>query len=166
MIIDRKNIPGFLIFILIIALYHYYVINYLEKQFFASLLPFEIVKRPRQKCNSLTFGLPQYKIPKGCSGFPSGHMEVITLITLFLHHHRYITIWYLMLFIVIVALQRCIFQYHTVLQVVAGFILGFIYFSLYVPFMKLQLPYTLLFMTMISIFWWLTYEVLHFLKKN
>jgi len=61
-----------LFFICIIAIYHYSVVNDIEKIFFSSVLPRDITKRPLKKC--------LYRQRKRqCQGFPSGHTEAATL---------------------------------------------------------------------------------------
>ena len=141
-----------IVLILIIVSYHFFIINHLEKMFFGRCLPWVIIHRPSIKCKT--------RFTKPCLGFPSGHTEAVALATLLLYHYGWTPLWFATVSIVVTGFQRFITRKHTPLQIVAGGMFGLFYYSLYLPFVKHSWLVSLLFMSMIGLFWFLFCELL------
>jgi hypothetical protein len=98
-----------------IVVYHWFVINQVEKRCFRKVLPQSIFRRP----NGSSFG------------FPSNHVEAATLALSLLSENRVVP-WFLsLLLIVAVGIQRVYTKNHTWIQVVAGAFFGALYALLY-----------------------------------
>ncbi len=111
--------------ILIIAILHILFINPLEK-IITSL--FLIDKRPNRQCIKNN----DFK----CLGMPSGHMEVATILCLLLYYQKIIPLSITICIIILVGIQRILTMAHTLIQVIVGGLLGFLYFSVYKNFDK------------------------------
>ena len=122
--INKSNVT--IIIIIIISLYHFSVLNVIEKMTCESLFSFDTCKRPNQKC------INDANKSVSCLGMPSGHAEFATLLTLLLYHYKYISFILCIGIIILVSLQRVIFKRHTVAQVLVGSILGFLYSYMYI----------------------------------
>jgi hypoxanthine phosphoribosyltransferase len=114
-----------LLIIFIIGLYHYYILNGIEKIFFKNYFDNkEFIKRPLKKCKKEIY-------PIKCVGMPSGHAEIITIISSLLYNYKYISLPICILLIFIISLQRIITSVHTILQVCIGILFGLIYSFIY-----------------------------------
>jgi hypoxanthine phosphoribosyltransferase len=118
-----------LIFILIIAIYHFYMHNGLEKTFSQAYFDYDMIKRPifgcnnRENCSRL-----------GCIGMPSGHAETSSVFAFLLYFYKIIPLWVCLLVIYIISLQRITSHMHTISQVIVGATLGYIYAAIYKSF--------------------------------
>lgn len=121
-----------LLIIFFILIYHSFIQNKIEKQFFETLLGYNFVKRPFESC--------KYEINKSlhCLGFPSGHSETTTLICSLLYFNKMISLNLCIILIILISLHRIFFNFHTLLQVCVGIIFGFIYSQIYI-FTKLSI---------------------------
>ncbi len=136
--------------ILIIAILHTLFINPLEK-IITSL--FIIDKRPNKQCIKNN----DFK----CLGMPSGHMEVATILCLLLYHQKIIPLSIAICIIILVGIQRILTMAHTIIQVVVGGLLGFLYFSAYKNFDKTRRIFLSLLIVIILI---VLYKLLKFIK--
>jgi hypoxanthine phosphoribosyltransferase len=118
-----KNIT-ILLFIIVVSLYNCFIQNGLEKLFHETYFDgFNFIKRPLEKClNSRQ---------AHCIGMPSGHSETITIFASLLYLYKFIPLWLCILAISIVGLQRILTNVHTILQVLTGIFLGYMYSKLY-----------------------------------
>lgn len=113
-------------FIIFVSMYHFYIHNSLEKIFTQVYFDYDKVKRPLPKCKS-----GDYSSLLGCIGMPSGHAETISVFSFLLYFYKIIPLWVCLLIICIVSAQRIISYKHTLIQVVVGAALGFIYAVIY-----------------------------------
>jgi len=114
------------IIILLILLYHYYIQNSLEKNFFDLYLNYDIVKRPLYACNSGFYNSFR------CLGFPSRHTELASILFFILYFQKFISLPVCIILILCVALQRIIVHMHTFIQITFAGIFGFLYSQIYV----------------------------------
>ena len=112
--------------IIIIFFYHYFIHNGLEKIFCETYFDYNYIKRPLDKCSS---NLNGQKL--GCIGMPSGHAETVTIFSLLLYFYKFIPLWLSLLLIFIFSIQRIISNMHTLIQVLMGIIVGYMYFNIY-----------------------------------
>ena len=82
-------------------------------------------KRPDTKCNNIN------PLLVSCYGMPSGHTEFAVVLFLFLGLIKFLPIPIALMLILAVGMQRIIFRYHTLWQVMTGLVLGLIYVSIY-----------------------------------
>ena len=102
--------------IIINPLVHAAIINPSEKQLVRTLSGDAIwAKRPT--------GVPY--------GMPSGHAESFTILSYLLYKKGIINGWVCASIITLVGLQRIVYNRHTLLQVIAGTLLGLLYGHLY-----------------------------------
>lgn len=119
-----------IITIIILILYHFNIINVLEKRIFNEFTDSNLIKRPLNNCiKENTFR---------CLGMPSRHTEVITILSLLLYYTKIISLPIALLFILIIGTQRIIYNMHTLLQVFIGFLFGIFYTIIYI---KCELTY-------------------------
>jgi membrane-associated phospholipid phosphatase len=131
----------YLLFIIFIGLYHYIILNPLEKNIFRHA--FYNDRRPRIECKNDD----SYK----CYGMPSGHTETAVIISLLLYYNKFISQNIAFLIIFLTILQRLLSQMHTLKQVFAGLIIGCIYSGIYI---KIDNPvYIILFMLFLTFFY-------------
>ena len=116
-------------FIIFVSMYHFYIHNSLEKIFSQVYFEYDKVKRPLPKCKS-----GDNSSLLGCIGMPSGHAETSSVFSFLLYFYKIIPLWVCLLIIFIVSTQRIISYKHTLLQVVVGAALGFIYAIIYKKF--------------------------------
>ena len=114
--------------LLFIAIYHIIIHNNMEKMFSSVLFNYNKISRPLDKCkNNLVK-------PLSCIGMPSGHAELITILSFILYKNNYISLEIAIILIFIFSLQRIISNMHTLNQVCIGIILGFLYGNIYNSF--------------------------------
>ena len=106
--------------IALIGLVHYALINPLEKRAYSVYFK-ENVLRPRCPTNEGT----------NCLGMPSGHAETVTVVCVLLYTRGKISLQVALSIIFLVCIQRIIAKEHTVLQVLAGCVLGVVYSKFY-----------------------------------
>jgi hypoxanthine phosphoribosyltransferase len=117
------------IFIIIILLLHYFIINGLEKILFNLYFKNKTqILRPIQQCRELR------NPPVRCLGMPSGHTELTTLLSYILYKYKYISLPIVFILIIGMCIQRVLFKRHTILQTIIGVIFGFIYALIYLNF--------------------------------
>jgi hypoxanthine phosphoribosyltransferase len=110
----------YLILLLIyISVFVYLIINPSLKFLFNEYFGYNLCKRPNVKCSD---SLPKLR----CLGFPSGHSQTITVFTLLLYGLDIISLPIVSILILIIGLQRIVYKYHTLIQVLAGIIFGLI----------------------------------------
>lgn len=114
-----------LVVIILLAIYHNKIQNEIEKQFFAAYFDYDLIKRPNFRCNKKSDST------KKCLGMPSGHTEVFSLIFFILYFNKIIPLWFCLLVIIIVLLQRIIKNKHTIIQTIVGVLFGYIYALIY-----------------------------------
>ena len=116
-----------LIYIIIISISHYGIVNKIEKIFSKLLFPNnKIINRPLDKCkDSQDFNF-------SCIGMPSGHTESITILCLLLNHYDLLPLLIAILTIFVVGLQRIVTDMHNIQQVLAGLFFGLLYTQLYI----------------------------------
>ena len=124
----KFNILFFSIIILF-SLYHYFIHNGLEKTFSQTYFDYNLVKRPLSNCNNNTNTLRL-----SCIGMPSGHAEVSSIFFFLLYFYKFIPLWFCLLFVIIICIQRITSKMHTLGQVILGSTLGFLYASIYKKF--------------------------------
>lgn len=69
-----------------------------------------------------------------CTGMPFGHAEGSSVLAFLLYFYNFIPLWISLLFIIVISSQRVISNKHTIIQVIIGSLLGFIYATLYKEF--------------------------------
>lgn len=106
--------------ILFVAIVHVSFINPIEKLITQI---FYIDRRPLQICSD--------KNTFKCLGMPSGHMETGVVVFLLLYLNKIIPSYIALIMIILIAIQRIVTKMHTILQVIAGLLLGLIYTILY-----------------------------------
>jgi membrane-associated phospholipid phosphatase len=112
--------------IILISIYHYYVQNDLEKNFFRCYIDYNSIKRPLATCNKFK-NSPRLI----CVGMPSGHAETITILSSLLYLYKFIPLWLCLLLIFIFSIQRVIINMHTLIQIIFGIIFGLFYVFIY-----------------------------------
>ena len=112
----------FAIFLFIVFYYHYYIQNNIEKRLCLEYFGYNNVKRPLSGNTMFSYG---------DLGMPSGHSETITIFATLLYLYKFIPLWLCILLISIVGLQRILTNVHTIMQVIAGIFIGFLYAKLY-----------------------------------
>jgi hypothetical protein len=115
--------------ILLISIYHYYIQNDLEKNFFRCYIDYNSIKRPLNICNKF-----KNRGPLFCVGIPSGHVEAVTIFATLLYLYEFIPLWVCLLLICIVSIQRLITHMHTIIQIIAGIMFGLFYVYIYKHF--------------------------------
>jgi hypoxanthine phosphoribosyltransferase len=115
--------------IILLASYHFYIHNNLEKTFSQTYFDYDAVKRPRSKCQGR-----ENKTKLTCIGMPSGHAETSAVFLFLLYFYKFIPLWVCLLTITIICLQRVITHMHTISQVIAGATIGYIYAVIYKNF--------------------------------
>ena len=123
----KNHIIRFILFF-IIFLYHYCILNGLEKNFNKTYFNYHNVRRPLEKCKN------QDNKCLNCVGMPSGHAEISTIISLLLYSYNYINQYLCIFIIVVVSLQRIVSNMHTFPQIIAGIIIGSLYSLIYIHF--------------------------------
>ena len=116
-----------LIYIIIISISHYGIVNKIEKIFSKLLFPDnKIINRPLDKCkDSQDFNF-------SCIGMPSGHTEGTTILCLLLNHYDLLPLPMAILTIFVVGLQRIVTDMHNIQQVLVGLLFGLLYTQLYI----------------------------------
>jgi hypothetical protein len=110
----------------LLILYHSFLLNPLEKRFSKQYFPdSSLIRRPSEKCRKKTI------LHQNCLGLPSGSSEIITIVSVLLYHEKVISLPVNVFLILAVGMQRILLKKHTLLQVIAGIFLGFLYSSLY-----------------------------------
>lgn len=122
---NLQNIQLFAIIILL-ASYHFFIHNGLEKIFSQVYFDYDAVKRPLTKCQS---GDNSSRLK--CIGMPSGHAETAAVFSFLLYFYKIIPLWICLLIIFIISMQRITSNMHTISQVILGATLGFIYAFIY-----------------------------------
>jgi hypothetical protein len=115
--------------IILISIYHYYIQNNLEKNFFRCYIEYNSIKRPLNMCNTF-----QKKTNMICLGMPSGHSEIITILASLLYLYNFIPLWLCLILIFIFSIQRLVTNMHTMIQIIAGIIFGLLYVFIYKHF--------------------------------
>ncbi len=115
----------FAIFLLIVILYHKYILGNIEKQFAEKYFGYDAIKRPLSG-----------NVMKSAEdlGMPSGHAERATIMFSLLYFYKYIPLWLCILLIFIACLQRVVSQRHTIIQVIVGVMCGLIYTYIYTSY--------------------------------
>jgi len=111
------------IIIILICVYHSVIQNRIEKKFFKTYFDSNLIKRPTKKCfidNS-----------DNCIGMPSGHSEVVTIFAALLYFYNIVPLWGALFIIFVFSLQRIFTMKHSMLQVVIGSLIGYLYAILY-----------------------------------
>ena len=120
-----------LVKIFLIGSYHYFIHNGLEKLFFQTYFDYDDIKRPLKICKKTNDKNDIMQIKLSCTGLPSGHAESFTIVILLLYLYKYMNCKYVLPLIFLVGLQRIVVKKHTLLQVVLGTFLGFVYTLFY-----------------------------------
>ena len=118
----------FLLTLIVIVLYHYFIQNGLEKMFISAYFDSDIIIRPLSSCSNKINNI------LSCIGMPSGHAEIITMISIILYHYKYINLPICIMLIVVVSLQRVLSDMHIFLQITVGIIIGILYSLIYIYF--------------------------------
>lgn len=127
-LINFKNMQLFAVIILL-GMYHFYIHSRLEKSFSQRYFHYDLVKRPLLKCKG-----PENSSNLKCIGMPSAHTETASVFSFLLYFNKIIPLWFCLLIISIVSMQRVITDMHSLSQVIVGAILGYIYAFLYIKF--------------------------------
>ena len=117
------------VLIIFVCLYHYSIQNDLEKNFSEIYFNYDEIKRPLIRCSDFS-----NENPDGCIGMPSGHAEAITILSSLLYLYDFIPLWLCLTLIIGVSGQRITSNMHTILQVLVGIFLGYMYALLYYSF--------------------------------
>jgi len=116
-----------LIYIIIISIAHYGIVNKIEKIFSKLMFPNnKIINRPLNECkdsNDFNFS---------CIGMPSGHTEGTTILCLLLNHYDLLPLPMAIVTIFVVGLQRIVTDMHNIQQVLVGLLFGLLYTQLYI----------------------------------
>ncbi len=115
--------------IILLGMYHFYIHSRLEKSFSQRYFHYDLVKRPLLKCRN-----PENSSNLKCIGMPSAHTETASVVSFLLYFYKIIPLWVCLLIISIVSMQRVITHMHTLIQVMVGAILGYIYAFIYKKF--------------------------------
>ena len=117
-----KSSSYFIIFLLIVVLYHYNIHINIEKRFSLEYFGYNNIKRPLS--GNIMFS--------SCDlGIPSGSAESGTIMFSLLYFYGYISLPVSIILIFLVSLQRVLAQRHSIAQVTVGTILGLIYSYIY-----------------------------------
>jgi hypothetical protein len=125
MILNTKKIYIISV-IFILASYHYFIHNGLEKKLSQTYFEYNEIKRPLELCDK---EINSSKL--SCTGMPSGHAETFTVFCVLLYLYNFIPIWLTIIIIMIVDFQRIISNKHTLSQVIVGSLLGLLYALIY-----------------------------------
>ena len=117
------------VLIILISLYHGTLQNDLEKKFSETYFNYDEIKRPLIRCSDYLDGRTFE-----CIGMPSGHAETVTLLSSLLYLYDFIPLWLCLTLIIGVSGQRITSNMHTILQVLVGIFLGYMYALLYYSF--------------------------------
>ena len=117
------------VLIILISLYHMSIQNDLEKKFSETYFNYDEIKRPLIRCSDYLDGRTFE-----CIGMPSGHAETVTLLSSLLYLYDFIPLWLCLTLIIGVSGQRITSNMHTILQVLVGIFLGYMYALLYYSF--------------------------------
>ena len=117
------------VLIILISLYHGTLQNDLEKNFSETYFNYDEIKRPLIRCSDYLDGRTFE-----CIGMPSGHAETVTLLSSLLYLYDFIPLWLCLTLIIGVSGQRITSNMHTILQVLVGIFLGYMYALLYYSF--------------------------------
>ena len=112
--------------IILLSYYHFYIHNKIEKLFSKSYFNYDYIRRPLAFCDNKNNHSKLY-----CIGMPSGHAETYSLLCFLLYFYRIIPLWICLIIIFMVLLQRVISYKHTIIQVLIGSLLGFLYANIY-----------------------------------
>jgi len=131
-------------------LFFYYIIGIFVNTILNLILK-GIIKQPRplEDVNKFNLALTRGKrflfndgIPFNIFGMPSGHAQnvLFSTIFIFLSTKQYNLLYVYLLFSLLIILQRVVFNYHTILQVIIGAIVGslFAYFVYYLAREKIK----------------------------
>jgi hypoxanthine phosphoribosyltransferase len=122
----KNNMTTLMILIVFIFLYHYFIHNGLEKFFCETYFDYNYIKRPLVSCSDYLNGKKL-----GCIGMPSGHAETTTILSLILYYKKLIPFWICLLIIFGISLQRIVTNKHSLIQVLMGITVGYMYFNIY-----------------------------------
>jgi len=114
--------------IILFSVYHFFIHNGLEKIFSQIYFDYNLIKRPLSNCSNEI--CPRL----GCIGMPSGHAEAASVFSFLLYFYKFIPLWFCLLFVFIISMQRITSNMHTLTQVIIGSILGFLYALIYKKF--------------------------------
>jgi len=130
--LNEETKQKFMIFVIIvvITIYHYLIQNDLEKYFFKCHFDYNSIKRPLKICSKEQ----ERKKPTVCVGMPSGHAETITIFAGLLYLYKLIPLWFSILIIFIISIQRYISNMHSIIQIMTGIIFGLSYVFIYKHF--------------------------------
>lgn len=117
-----------IIILFVILIIQYIILNGLEKIFFSQLdfIDNKYILRPSKECIELN-----EEIKTECLGLPSGHVEIITILSYLLFKYKYFSLQLAIFFIILMSFQRLYSQKHSIIQVVIGFLFGAFYGYLY-----------------------------------
>jgi len=111
---------------LLVIVYHSLILNPVEKKFSKQCFPHSsIIRRPSKKCRKVSV------LHQNCLGLPSGSSEIMTIVTVLLYNYQIISLPLSLFLILALGMQRILLKKHTLLQVIVGIFLGFLYASLY-----------------------------------
>jgi hypoxanthine phosphoribosyltransferase len=122
---NLQNIQLYAVIILL-ASYHFFIHNNLEKTFSQVYFDYDAVKRPRLKCQDR-----ENRRNLKCIGMPSGHAETAAVFSFLLYFYKIIPLWVCLLIISVISMQRITSNMHTISQVILGAALGYIYAFIY-----------------------------------
>ena len=80
--------------------------------------------RPLPKCNTKNVAI-------NCLGMPSAHVEIATILGVYLYSTKYISFFWCIALILVTCFQRILSKNHTLLQTFVGLLFGGAYFYLY-----------------------------------
>lgn len=112
-----------ILFIAVIFLFHYVLINPLEKCIVYGISDTEAIRRPERNCRNSS--------SLECLGMPSGHSECVVIVCLLLYKLNLLSLPLSLVIIVLIGLQRVYASRHTIQQVLAGWSVGLLYSTLY-----------------------------------
>lgn len=115
--------------IILISIYHFYIQNNLEKNFFRCYIDYNSIKRPLNICSKF-----KNRGHLLCVGMPSGYAETITIFASLLYLYEFIPLWSCLLIIFIFSIQRFITNMHTITQIISGIMFGLFYVYIYKHF--------------------------------
>jgi adenine/guanine phosphoribosyltransferase-like PRPP-binding protein len=123
-----SDVLGKIAFVVIVAIFHMYVLNHFEK------LLTQIVWGPKSwtRTPSSTECRDAFPLPTSCYGFPSNYAEVGTIVFVLLGVWKIVPFSVSALCIVLINLQRVVWKKNTMWQVFAGNLVGLLYVALYV----------------------------------
>jgi len=103
----------------------------------------DYINRPLEKCKNLS------DINISCLGMPSGHTELITILTLLLNHYDLLSFPMVILSIFVIGLHRIVTKMHTLNQVIVGLLFGIMYANIYI-YVNLSYVSLLILLSMIA----------------